>query len=100
MSILNIINQLAATDKTSLKEKILKESASNETLKECFYLAYCKQVTFGVKKYDKPSRYSSVLSLSGALQVFKNKLATRQVTGNAALQLVTDTLNCLSDVDD
>ncbi len=36
MSILNIINQLAATDKTSLKEKILKESASNETLKECF----------------------------------------------------------------
>lgn len=55
MSILNIINQLAATDKTSLKEKILKESASNDTLKECFYLAYCKQVTFGVKKYDKPS---------------------------------------------
>lgn len=99
MSILNIINQLAATDKTSLKEKILKESASNETLKECFYLAYCKQVTFGVKKYDKPSRYSSVLSLSGALQVFKNKLATRQVTGNAALQLVTDTLTCLSEDD-
>lgn len=97
--IFDIICQLAATDKTKVKENILKENKNNDVLKRCFYLSYCKQVTFGVKKFDQPDTYAGSLSLDDALTEFESKLATRLITGNAALDFVKSVLGQLSEND-
>ena len=87
-----ILEQLAATDSTKAKQEILKHNENNETLQRIFYLTYCKQVTFGVKKYTMPLSYSGEITLEQALDVFVTSLTTRAVTGHAALELITATL--------
>jgi DNA ligase-1 len=104
MSILEILNQVAATTKKTEKEAILKENAKNETLQRVFYLAYQPTINFFMKKIPP------IMPKSGAGSVFEEEAFTldhalanlveviskRKLTGNAAIGYVGNLLAQLS----
>lgn len=99
-TILQILDEIAATDSTTLKQQMLKLAAAGplgETLKKIYYLTYCKQVQFGIKKipeYDnsvKLVRYE----IENVLEFLEEDLAKRVLTGNTAIQALTQKLDAL-----
>lgn len=99
MSILDILNQVAATSSRLEKEAILRENADNPVLKRVFKLAYDKQVLFFLS--EAPSDDELLLlgwdqDLTHALDQFENWICQRKVTGHAALALIKATLANLS----
>lgn len=97
MQVFDILNQLKSTDSTLEKEAILKKNIDNETLKECFRLAYTKQVNFFVRKFNNYQEHPVPMTLSHALNEALVMLASRRVTGNAAVDLLND-LYCRLDM--
>lgn len=93
MSILRILNQLSETSSTNDKLEFLKHNSNNEDLKNVFRLAYTTQIRFWVKKRppipDKNVTYQEkTISLSFALSELETEVASRNVTGNAAIELI------------
>lgn len=91
--ILEILNKVADTGSSKVKQQIIQDNASNETLKNVFRLAYSKQIMFGIKKFPAPGEQSQsygMLTLDDALEFLENTLAARKVTGNAAIKELAD----------
>ncbi len=90
----SIIKQLENTASTNDKLSIIMENKEHKELKECFRLAYSPTINFFIKKipdgwqHKNPmnTSWSSVFSMLG-------DLSNRVVTGNAALVLLTESLN-------
>lgn len=91
--ILEILNKVADTGSSKVKQQIIQDNVSNETLKNVFRLAYSKQIMFGIKKFPAPGEQSQsygMLTLDDALEFLENTLAARKVTGNAAIKELAD----------
>jgi hypothetical protein len=87
--IIDILNEIASTSSRLEKEAILKREKDNETLKRVFFLAYDPFTQFYIRKIpaytteEKPWH-----SLDSALPKL-DKLSTREITGNAAIQYLS-----------
>lgn len=98
MSILDILNQIAATDSINEKLEILKQNADNETLKRVFRMAYHPRLQYGIKKipnYEKGNKIVNVNLEDHVLDMLERDLARRVFTGNTAIQALTQSLDAL-----
>lgn len=88
MSILPILNELAATSKRTEKEKILRRELNNEELKTVFWAAYSSEITWWIAKHPDPSKYDDcgILGESVVIGNLLSNIANRKITGNAAIE--------------
>ncbi|AFL47714.1 DNA ligase [Acinetobacter phage ZZ1] len=99
--ILDILNEIAATDSTNQKQEIIKEYAKNDIFKRVFRMAYHPRLQYGIKKipfYDVQGS-DTERSLDDVLNILEQVIATRQVTGNAAIAMLADCLSSLPEAD-
>jgi len=99
MKIIDIINELNSTTKTNEKVKIISKYKENELFKRVLRLTYDKSINFYIKKIPSVAEHNISLTLSEALDVLEFELATRRITGNAAIERFTEVLSSL-DKDD
>lgn len=91
MSILAILNELAAEPSKNAKIAILTREKDNELLKAVFKAAYDPTVTYGIKKIPVYSTTGGN-TLNCGLD-FLDTLSKRNVTGNGAIELLQRTLS-------
>lgn len=87
--ILDILNEIAATDSTKEKQAILESYSDNETLKRVYRLTYSKGIQFYIKKWPKPGTTTQsfgMLNIDDMLDFIEFTLASRKLTGNAAIE--------------
>lgn len=99
MSVLQILDSLAAVPGRNDKLAILKQNADNEILKKFFYLALDPLVTFGIKKIPPFSRNDSPALALGYVLDELSKFSSRQLTGNAAINYLAELLSSMDTVD-
>jgi hypothetical protein len=95
MSILDILNEIAATASTKEKEAIIRREKNNEVLKLVFQAAYNTFITYGIKqipayKYDEGLPYP----LTAAIVALDN-LTIRKYTGGDATSFLQTQLSHL-----
>ena len=93
-TVYNIIKQIENTTGTNDKLGIMMENKDHMELKECFRLAYSLTINFFIKKIPDGWQHKDHMSTSW-VSVFSmlEELSIRKVTGNAALELLTSSLN-------
>lgn len=99
---INIINEFNKTNSTLDKREVCKKYKDNKTFIDVFRLANDRaKYTFGVtmKNIQIPTEHNGRISLALAITSLKMDLVTRNVTGNAALQLVASLLQDLNEDD-
>jgi hypothetical protein len=94
--ILKIINQLAAMTSRKEKEYILKEHKDNELLKTVFWATYNPDLTYWIQKTPAYTNTAVAMSLKTAIEKLQAQIATRAVTGNAAVNFYQALLSSLS----
>jgi len=99
MSILDILNQVAATNSPIEKAAILRENIDNSTLKEVCRLANHPLLCWYTTHTTSPPKIPTEWSLEYVIPMMLNVLPTRKATGNAAKAFMDDILSHLS-VDD
>ncbi|QPI18042.1 DNA ligase [Pectobacterium phage POP12] len=87
--ILNLLNEIAATTKTSVKQSILQNNKDNALLKRIFAITYNKQIMFHQKQFPSVDVGGSV-PLSVAVEQLMDDLSTRKFTGHAARDRLRD----------
>ncbi|AKU43868.1 DNA ligase [Citrobacter phage Merlin] len=100
--ILEIINEIASIGSTKEKEAIIRRHKDNELLKRVFKLTYDGKFQYYIKKWNNPDCYlpnATQFSLNSALDVLENLFATRKITGNAALDKLSATLQRMHESD-
>ena len=90
MTILSILDSLAATSSRLAKDQILKDNSSNDTLKRVFKLAYDKKILFWTRKIPDESNWATAagLSLDGAFDQLEANICNRKISGNKAEDFV------------
>lgn len=91
MTIMNVIRQLENTSKLTEKRKILSSNADMEGLQECLVLALDPSFLFYCKKVPKVHCEEGTFDLEQIVDCLMS-LNAREVTGNAALERVKQTL--------
>ncbi|QPI13915.1 DNA ligase [Serratia phage 4S] len=94
--ILDILNELAATDSINKKKAIVAREKDNELLKRVFLLAYSKRFNYGIKKWPQKVNRLGFTLLPDALDFLETKLATRVLSGNAAIDALAGIIDDLS----
>ncbi|QQG32087.1 DNA ligase [Citrobacter phage CkP1] len=94
--ILDIINEIAAIGSTKEKEAIIRRHKDNELLKRVFRMAYDGKFQYYIKKWPEPIASRGIVTLETALDFLENELATRKVTGNAAIEKLAMYISDLS----
>lgn len=98
--ILNIINQLKNEPSSNAKIEIIKANKDNSTFAKVLYLTYNKQTRFFVKKFYKlDTQHAQYISLDSVLDILENQLAKRVITGNAAIDKVSELYSKLKEDD-
>lgn len=98
--IIDILNELAATDSINEKKAIMEREKGNDLLKRVFIMAYSKRFNYGIKKWPEYQiQDAGNLFLSKALDILENQLATRQVSGHAAIDTLVDALKNMFSTD-
>jgi ATP-dependent DNA ligase len=95
----NLINELNKSNSANYKLDVLRKHKDNELLKRVLELTYDKvKRTYGIttKNVKWPEKHQEEITLEESLDILENDLATRKVTGNAAIALVEDILKKLS----
>lgn len=98
MSILAILNQLAADSGRLAKEQILSENSDNELLKEVLRLTLDKTINFHIKQIPAHSP-SGETELDLEFLKGLEQLTKRCVTGNAAVEFLSGMLSMLNEDD-
>ena len=103
MSVLEILNQVAATPKKTEKESILKANVENDDLKLAFFYAYQPTINFYTKTVPPilPKTGASVFdeeppTLGQAMQQLHDIIAKRKLTGKMASSFIANLLAQLS----
>jgi len=97
-SILDILNEIANDPSTKAKEAILKREEKNETLREVFAAAYDPTISYYIKKIPAVKKHDEDSTLADAITRLKN-LASRQVTGGAGVEYLSNILISLTEDD-
>lgn len=90
-SVLEILAELESTGGRLLKEEILETNSGNDLLKKIFVAALDPYTDYGVRKFKKVPPSAGVDD-DGCMTLFLillSKLATRELSGNAAKDAVT-----------
>lgn len=82
---LQILNQIEITDSTNAKLALLKANASDDVLKRIYRLTYSRRLQYGIKKIPMYTTLEQNFSIEDALDFLEHRLATREITGNAAI---------------
>jgi len=92
----SILTELRSSTKRKFKDEVLMKNKDNETLKRLFEYTYSPEYNYYIRAFDK--KYSSLLAQRTLEDTFDllDKLNQREVTGNAAKQLVEDMYQLLS----
>lgn len=96
---INIINQLNESNSSNHKLEVLKQHQSNELLKRVLKMTMdTVAFTYGISLKRIPSilTHTPTCSLSDALDVLEHKFATREYTGNNAIDMITTLLQSLT----
>lgn len=95
--IADIIDELNIENGSNYKISVLKKYQNDKLLQKVLQMTYDRVAyTYGITMKNvhyTPGKVS--LDFSDALDVLSNDLATRKVTGNAAIELLSDTLSKL-----
>lgn len=86
--ILDILNEIEQNGSTKIKESIVRREINNELLKRVYRLAYNNKLQYYIKKWPAAGNQSQaygILTLDDALDFLEFTLATRKLTGNAAI---------------
>lgn len=94
--ILDILNELAATDSTNEKKATMEREKDNSLLKRVFIMAYSKRFNYGIKKWPSKINRLGTIKLSDALDFLETKLATRELSGHAAIDALAGIIDDLS----
>lgn len=96
MTILSVLNELAATRSRLEKERILKDALADrdtgQLLSKVFDMAYDPYTNFFMRKVDLPDSNVGAMTLNEALDEINNTIATRELTGNHAKAFVKSVL--------
>lgn len=93
MIVTNELEKLNSTNSTNEKLEILK-NVSDDT-KMFFEVCYNSRIVFGIKKIPQYENISNDVSLKQAIDFLLEKIATRKITGNKAIDALKDLLsNC------
>ena len=90
--ILKILNEIASIGSTKQKQAILEKNKDNELLKRVYRLTYSRGLQYYIKKWPKPgiaTQSFGMLTLTDMLDFIEFTLATRKLTGNAAIEELT-----------
>lgn len=93
MTILDILNEVAATSSRNEKEEILTRHACDETLKRIFKFAYDKQILFYTRTIPDEAVWGTEpphVSLSDLLNCLEDDIISRSYTGHAAERYIED----------
>ena len=93
-----ILTEIASNGASKNKLLILTKNKNDDTLKRVFYMAYCKRLQYGIKKYPAPEKTGDA-SLDSVLDFLEDELATRKITGNAAIAKLVAKLETISEGD-
>jgi DNA ligase-1 len=103
MTVLEILNQIAATPKKTEKEAILASHVENPVLSKVFYLAYQPTINFYTKRIPAFATNTGAtvfddgpMSLEEALDSILKVLAGRKLTGSAASSHLSSLLSQVS----
>jgi ATP-dependent DNA ligase len=99
-SISTIFDSLAADNSRLAKEAILTANKDNKELQRAIKLALDPLISFYIRKipaYNKKAKGSR--TLAWAMDTIQNEFTTRNVTGNAAIELLTNVLESLYEAD-
>ena len=89
-----IFDSLAADNSRLAKEAILTKNKDNKDLQRVIKLALDPLISFYIRKIPE-YQAGGKKSLSWAMDEIENKLQTRNVTGNAAIELLKNVLESL-----
>lgn len=98
MSILNIIEEIAATSSRLTKESILKREFSNETLKHVISAAYNPYINYWIKKIPEYTRSAHHSSLDAGIDAL-SMIANRTYTGRLGIDYLESVLSDLEQDD-
>lgn len=98
MSILRILDEIAATSSTNAKEAILLREKNNLVLKSVFAATYNKLISYHIKKIPVIKKHDGTSSLSLAVNRLQN-FSSRAYTGNAAIEYLGVLLVSLDEED-
>jgi hypothetical protein len=95
MNINNFLESLAANASRNFKIEQLEANVDNQLLREVIRLAYCPFTQFYIRKIPKYTRGVHTITLYNALGQLYH-LSSRMVTGNAAIDHLTNILEALN----
>lgn len=95
---LNILEELALSDKESHKKAILKREEENKTFRRVVLYALSPSYVFYIKNIENITEFSGCKTLEDALD-FLDTLRNREVTGDKAYYLLLDIMSSLSEDD-
>lgn len=99
MTILStIFDSLAADNSRLAKEAILTANKNNKDLQRAIKLALDPLISFYIRKIPEYKATGNA-KLSDAMNTLENEFATRNFTGNAAIELLTSILESLNEAD-
>lgn len=99
MSVYHIVQELAGNNSRLFKEGVLKQEKDFEDLKFAFYLALNPYIQFYIRKIpDYTPSLKSEVTLMEAMKSLKT-LFDRELTGNSAIQFLTNLLSSLDKED-
>lgn len=93
---LKLLNELANTSGTNDKLKLLESYKKNPLVRAVFLHAYNPRMKYWIKKRPPVTTTSENSDLAGAIVSLNVTVANRKVTGNEAIDYVTNLLNHLS----
>jgi DNA ligase-1 len=99
-TVYDILDQLASDNSRLGKEAILTTNKNNADLQEAFRIALDPLISYYIRKipaYTKQAKGKK--SLTWAMQELLNEFATRNVTGNAAIEHLTFVLESVNEKD-
>lgn len=96
MSILDILNEIAATASINAKVAILEREKNNDILRHVFAAAYNPMITYNIRKIPEyiPDSDGEGIKLSVAIDEL-SVLSSRKVTGDAAIEFLSKLLSNL-----
>jgi ATP-dependent DNA ligase len=98
VSISTIFDSLAADNSRLAKEAILTANKDNKDLQRAIKLALDPLISFYIRKIPEYNAIGSN-TLDSAMDQLQNEFCTRNVTGNAAIELLTNILGSLNEAD-
>lgn len=100
----HLINGINQENGSNYKLNFLKQNAENELLKRLLAMTLDKvRYTYGITMknvtYTPANQHDGSFELAHALDVLENEFCTRNTTGNAAIEMLTNTLEKLTHED-